>query len=190
MIMIALAIKLTSRGPVFYRTARIGYRGRIFELIKFRSMRDNCAKVISDFKTVVEKRDLRLTPVGSFLRIGFDELPQLINVLKGDICLIGPRPSEPSIMKYVNEVLSFKLEILPGMTGLAVICNGRSLSAYYNFVLDIWYVQHHSLWLDFIIAILTPFYMLGFRDIGKGLRRRILADWESRYPEPPFSLKD
>lgn len=190
MILISLAIKLTSKGPVFYKAERLGYKERIFKLVKFRSMKHNCPKIITNAKTVVARGDPRLTSIGSFLRIGFDELPQLLNVLKGELTLIGPRPSEPTIRKYLNDVLSLKHNVMPGITGLAVICNGRALSVNDNFSLDIWYSENHSFWLDFKIAIMTPLYMIGFKNIARGLRDRVLADWKNRYPDQPFDFKE
>jgi lipopolysaccharide/colanic/teichoic acid biosynthesis glycosyltransferase len=190
MLLIAIAVKVTSPGTIFFKAARVGFNGKVFNLIKFRSLKQDCVKIMKDNKTVIEQKDARLTLIGRLLRIGFDELPQLINVIKGDITLIGPRPVEPTFLRFKNELLRSRQDVLPGITGLTVVCDGRKLSAYENFLIDIWYVQNQSIALDLKIAFLTPFYMLGFKDIGKGLRIRILADWAKSYPEPPFSLKE
>lgn len=187
-LLIALAVKITSPGNIFYIAPRVGYKGKIFNLIKFRSMKQNAVKIMKDNKTHIERKDSRLTSIGPLLRVGLDELPQLFNILKGDITLIGPRPVEPTFLRFKNKLLLSRLDVLPGITGLTAICNGRSLSAYENFVIDIWYIQHHSILLDLRIAILTPLYMLGFKNIGKKLKEQIFKEWNLKYPTPPFSL--
>ena len=178
MLLIALAVKLTSQGPVLYKSERLGYKGEPFKLLKFRSLQHNCPMVVDDnFKTVVQKRDPRLTLIGAFLRIGFDELPQLINVLKGDITLIGPRPDALWMKKHYNEILSIRLEMLPGISGLAIVCNGRHLTVEENYYIDIWYIQNYSLKLDLLIAFLTPLYVFGWKNVGERIRKKILTEY-------------
>jgi lipopolysaccharide/colanic/teichoic acid biosynthesis glycosyltransferase len=188
-LLIAITVKISSPGSVFFIAPRVGYKGRKFKLIKFRSMKQNAVKIMKDNKTHIERKDPRLTAIGPLLRIGLDELPQLFNIIKGDITLIGPRPVEPTFLRFKNKLLLSRLDVLPGITGLTAICNGRSLSAYENFVIDIWYVQNHSVFLDLKIAVLTPLYMIGFKNIGKRIREQILREWELKYPIPPFSLE-
>ena len=172
--LIVLAVKLTSKGPILYKSERLGYKGITFKLLKFRSMQHNCPMIVDDhFKTVVHKRDPRLTPIGAFLRIGLDELPQLINVIKGDITLIGPRPDAIWMMKYYDEKLSIRLEMLPGITGLAVVCNGHVLTMEENYCIDIWYVNNYHLWLDCKIFFMTILYIFGWKNVGKNLLGRI-----------------
>jgi lipopolysaccharide/colanic/teichoic acid biosynthesis glycosyltransferase len=93
---LALLVKCTSQGPVLYVSERLGRGGRVFRLYKFRSMRVNAPQITAaDGKVLTLKNDSRLTPIGAFLRLGFDELPQLLNIVKGDMTLIGPRPDVP-----------------------------------------------------------------------------------------------
>ena len=173
-------VKLTSIGPIFYKSERIGYHGFKFKLIKFRSLELNAPEIVNDdFKTIVQKHDPRLTPIGSILRIGFDELPQLLNIIRGDMTLIGPRPDNDWMLNRYDEVLSIRLKMLPGITGLGVVCNGRDLTTIENYILDIWYVQNHSLWIDFLIAIMTPLYMFGWKNIGSYLRQKILTEYSN-----------
>lgn len=186
MLIIALAVKLTSSGPVFYTSERVGYKRSVFKLLKFRTMQHNAPKIIKNSKTFVDSKDSRLTVIGSFLRIGFDELPQLINVVKSDITLIGPRPNEGSFLRINDELINKKFEVLPGITGLAVVCNGRRLSIEDNLMLDVWYSQNRSIMLDMLIFIMTPLYMMGFKTIGARLLRRVTNDWKNAYPDAKF----
>ncbi len=175
-LLIALAIKATSPGPVFFAQKRIGLAGREFTFLKFRSMYVNndpnhhieyikkyIGGAIND-GTVGErgvfkmKNDPRVTPVGRFLRkTSLDEVPQFINVLKGDMSLVGPRPPIPyECEKYDIWHRGRVLEVKPGLTGLWQI-KGRSATAFDDMVrLDLKYVREWSLWLDLKILFLTP----------------------------------
>jgi lipopolysaccharide/colanic/teichoic acid biosynthesis glycosyltransferase len=155
---IALWIKLTDKGPVFFRQKRIGHRGRAFELLKFRSLHaDRCdAAGLAQ----VTANDNRITRIGAFIRrTSIDELPQLLNVLRGDMALVGPRPHVPDMLAagktYESLVphYAFRHEMRPGLTGWAQ-CNGlRGPTADQTKALkrighDFAYVQNFSLWLD------------------------------------------
>jgi undecaprenyl phosphate N,N'-diacetylbacillosamine 1-phosphate transferase len=177
LLLIAGVIKMTSKGSIFYITKRVGYNGKSFNLLKFRSMFDNVPPVLTqDLRFVVEINDKRVTPIGKILRIGFDELPQLWNVIKGEMTLIGPRPHNASFVKYYNENVSKRLKMLPGITSLAVVCNGRSLSDAENNMLDVYYIENYSYLMDITILIYTILYMIGFRSIGNRLLNSIRAD--------------
>jgi lipopolysaccharide/colanic/teichoic acid biosynthesis glycosyltransferase len=179
---VALSIKLTSKGPVFFRQERLGLNGRIFPVLKFRSMFTNCdarnhkeyiTKYIGQQKSAAVEpgvfkltHDDRITPVGRWLRkTSLDELPQLINVVKGDMSLVGPRPPIPYEYDLYDiwhrrRLLSCK----PGITGLWQV-NGRSRTTFDEMVrLDLKYISEWSPWLDLKILLKTPKAVFG----GKG----------------------
>jgi len=142
----ALAIRLCDHGPVFYRQTRAGWRGCPFELLKFRSMRVNNLPAVVMGQVGIEHP--MVTPVGRWLRrFKIDELPQLLNVLRGEMTLIGPRPT---VLEQVKEYTAFqrrRLDILPGMTGWAQVNGGVEISWPERILLDVWYVDHRSRWL-------------------------------------------
>jgi lipopolysaccharide/colanic/teichoic acid biosynthesis glycosyltransferase len=143
----ALAIWSTDRGPVFFRQTRAGLRGRPFELLKFRSMQVNNLAAVVVGQVGVEHP--MVTPVGKWLRrFKIDELPQLLNVLRGDMTLIGPRPT---VLEQVAEYTPFerrRLSIPPGMTGWAQVNGGVEITWPERIFLDVWYVDHQSFWLN------------------------------------------
>jgi undecaprenyl-phosphate galactose phosphotransferase/putative colanic acid biosynthesis UDP-glucose lipid carrier transferase len=159
----AIAIKLDSDGPVIFRQRRKGFNGKEFVMLKFRTMR-----VLEDGPVVVQatRKDPRVTPIGKMLRkASIDELPQLVNVLKGEMSLIGPRPHALAHDKYFEEILedyAFRHHVKPGLTGWAQ-CNGaRGATPNVEDIaervkLDLWYVNNWSLWLDIQILIRTAF---------------------------------
>jgi lipopolysaccharide/colanic/teichoic acid biosynthesis glycosyltransferase len=179
---ISAAIKLTSEGPVFFRQDRMGLNGKAFQVLKFRSMYTNCdaashkeyiTKYIGEQKKAAVEpgvfkltNDNRITPVGRWLRkTSLDELPQLINVFKGDMSLVGPRPPIPYECDLYDvwhrrRLLSCK----PGITGLWQV-TGRSRTTFDEMVrLDLKYISEWSLWLDLKILLMTPKAVFG----GKG----------------------
>jgi lipopolysaccharide/colanic/teichoic acid biosynthesis glycosyltransferase len=121
LIVTGIAIKITSSGPVFYTQARVGKDGRLFNIIKFRTMRADAESQTGPVWT--KKNDSRITTIGRFLReTHIDELPQLINVLKGDMATIGPRPERPHFVDMLNDEIqgyTRRLDVKPGITGLA-----------------------------------------------------------------------
>jgi lipopolysaccharide/colanic/teichoic acid biosynthesis glycosyltransferase len=136
----AACVWLTLGKPILFRHRRVGYRGRTFTLIKFRTMRCGDAD---------ETDELRLTRVGRVLRgLSLDELPELWNVLRGDMSLVGPRPLLPEYLaRYTSEQARRHL-VLPGVTGLAQVSGRNGLTWEERFALDVWYVDHRSLRLD------------------------------------------
>jgi lipopolysaccharide/colanic/teichoic acid biosynthesis glycosyltransferase len=150
----ALAIRLESRGPVFYRQRRVGRYGRPFELWKLRTMVPG-AETMGAGVYVLEG-DPRITRVGRLLRrFSFDELPNLLNVLKGDMALVGPRPTvQEQVDRYTERQLR-RLEVKPGITGWAQINGRTSLPWPERIELDVWYVEHRSLRLDLRILART-----------------------------------
>ncbi len=143
--LIALAIKLDSKGPVFFKQERVGKDGKRFICWKFRTMIEGA--INQGLGVTVAQDDPRITRVGRFLRNwGLDELPQLINVLKGEMSLVGPRPTFPYQVEQYNAFQRRRLEVKPGITGWALV-NGRNRVPWEERIkLDVWYVDHWSLW--------------------------------------------
>lgn len=161
MLLIAILLKITSKEPIFYTQKRIGMDQREFEIIKFRTMKNGSGASVS--WTV--KNDPRRTQLGAFLRsTSLDELPQLLNVLKGDMSLVGPRPEQPEFVEKFSEEhkkYMFRHRVKSGMTGWAQIHGFRGDSDIKKRLqYDIYYINHWSVWLDFWILILTPVYIL------------------------------
>jgi lipopolysaccharide/colanic/teichoic acid biosynthesis glycosyltransferase len=150
----ALAIRLESRGPVFYRQRRVGRSGRPFELWKLRTMVPGAESMGAG--VYVLEGDPRITRVGRLLRrFSFDELPNLLNVLKGEMALVGPRPTvQEQVDRYTERQLR-RLEVKPGITGWAQINGRTSLPWPERIELDVWYVEHRSLRLDLRILART-----------------------------------
>ncbi len=175
LLLIAAMVRLDSPGPIFFRHRRLGRHGRVFDCYKFRSMYVDAEERLqsdpalyqeysdNDYK-VPEALDTRITRVGRFLRrTSLDELPQLWNVLKGDMSLVGPRPIVPEEIRHYDEEGSLLLSLKPGMTGLWQV-NGRSNVAYpERAVLELEYVQDWSLGKDIFILLRTIPVVLGQR---------------------------
>jgi lipopolysaccharide/colanic/teichoic acid biosynthesis glycosyltransferase len=158
-----VAIKVTSPGPVFHLQMRAGRDGRPFRMVKFRTMRRGAeaerdvlaARNEADGHLFKLREDPRVTPVGKLLRrFSIDELPQLVNVLKGEMSLVGPRPLPMADSGYTGRARG-RLAVVPGITGLWQV-SGRSQLSWEEMVrLDLHYVEHRSLWLDFHILART-----------------------------------
>jgi lipopolysaccharide/colanic/teichoic acid biosynthesis glycosyltransferase len=150
----ALAIKLESHGPVFYRQRRVGRGGRPFELWKLRTMVRG-AETLGAGIYVLEG-DARITRVGRLLRrYSLDELPNLVNVLRGDMAVVGPRPTVQEQVDRYTDRQRLRLEVKPGITGWAQINGRTSLPWPERIELDVWYVEHRSLRLDLRILART-----------------------------------
>lgn len=153
-LIIALTIKIDSRGPILFKQQRVGKAEKLFTIYKFRSMIPDASDMGLGLK--VAQNDARITPVGHFLRrTSLDELPQLLNILKGDMSFIGPRPTLLCQVKQYNDFQKKRLLIKPGITGWAQVNGRNSLSWPERIVLDVWYVEHFSLWLDYKILLKT-----------------------------------
>ena len=150
----ALAIKLESRGPVFYRQRRVGKDGRPFELLKLRTMVPGAESLGAGI--YVLEGDPRITRIGRLLRrFSLDELPNLVNVLRGELAIVGPRPTVQEQVDRYTERQRRRLEVKPGITGWAQINGRTSLSWPERIELDVWYVEHRSLRLDLRILART-----------------------------------
>jgi exopolysaccharide biosynthesis polyprenyl glycosylphosphotransferase len=168
---VSFLIKRTSKGPVFFKQQRVGYNGRLFNCLKFRTMVENAEELRDDLLELNEmdgpvfkiKNDPRLTKVGKILRkTSIDELPQFINVLRGDMSLVGPRPPIPSEVKEYELVDRRRLSMRPGITCLWQV-NGRNSIPFEKWMeLDRQYIDQWSLWLDFkILAKTIPAVLRG-----------------------------
>jgi lipopolysaccharide/colanic/teichoic acid biosynthesis glycosyltransferase len=159
-------VKLTSRGPMFYTQRRVGLHGRIFTIYKIRSMVHDCESLTGPRWAI--PGDPRVTRVGQFLRrTHLDELPQLVNVLRGEMSLIGPRPERPEFVPWLERALPSypsRLNVRPGVTGLAQIKLAPDTdlnSVRRKLAYDLHYVEHVSLWLDLRLLICTGLKVIG-----------------------------
>jgi len=158
---IGIFIKLDSKGPVFFVQERAGKDGKMFKAYKLRTMVDNAVAIGGE---KISQNDSRITRVGKHLRWGIDELPQLINVFKGDMSLVGPRPTlQEQVNRYSKEHRR-RLEMKPGITGWALINGRNKLSWPKKIELDIWYIDHWSLWLDLKILFKTIWVVVFTRE--------------------------
>jgi len=156
----ALAVKLTDGGPVLYRQTRVGKDGVDFELLKLRTMVVGAERQGAGF--AVDKGDTRITSVGRVLRrLSLDELPQLWNVVRGDMSVIGPRPTLRYQVDQYDERQLHRLDVKPGITGWAQIHGRAALPWAERIELDLWYVRHHNWKTDLLILLRTPFALLG-----------------------------
>jgi len=159
LLLTAIAIKLESKGPVFYKQFRVGLYNNEFKVIKFRSMRNDAEK---DGAQWAQKNDCRVTKVGKFIRkTRIDELPQLINVIRGEMSIIGPRPEREVFIEELEKEIPyyrFRHAVKPGITGLAQVRYpyGASVEdAMWKHKYDIFYIKHHNFWADIKIILLT-----------------------------------
>ena len=161
----ALAIKVEDGGPVFYRQIRVGKDGADFELLKLRTMVVGAEKLGAGW--ALNRGDLRITGVGRVLRrLSLDELPQLWNIVRGDMSLIGPRPTLRYQVEQYTSHQRRRLDVRPGLTGWAQV-NGRAALPWPERIeLDVWYVDNRSAWLDLRILARTPFAL--FRGTYRG----------------------
>lgn len=150
-ILISLSLKFSSIGQVFFLHQRPGLNGKPFKVIKFKTMND---KKNEDGKLLPNIE--RITPLGAFLRnSSLDEIPQLLNVIKGDISLVGPRPLEMRYLPLYSKIQNRRHEVRPGITGWAQVNGRNTISWEKKFELDVWYVDNRTFFLDIKILLLT-----------------------------------
>ena len=172
----AAAIRAESPGHPIYRQRRVGLDGHAFEVYKLRTMVSGAESLGPGL--AVDEGDERITRVGAFLRrLSFDELPNLVNVLRGEMSLVGPRPTVQVQVDRYTERQRRRLDVRPGITGWAQVNGRASLPWHERIELDLWYVEHASLRLDLRILALTGRMVLG----GRGLYRGETGGWR----EPP-----
>ena len=161
-IIIGIFIKIDSRGPVFFVQKRAGKDGKIFKAYKLRTMVDKAVEMGLGYE--IAKDDSRITRVGKHLRWGIDELPQLLNVFRGEMSMVGPRPALPHQVEKYSKQERRRLEVKPGITGWALI-NGRNRLTWPERIkLDIWYIDNWSLWLDLKILFKTVWVVIFKRE--------------------------
>jgi lipopolysaccharide/colanic/teichoic acid biosynthesis glycosyltransferase len=168
-----LAIRLESPGPALYRQRRAGRHGRPFDVLKLRTMVDGAEHVGAGL--AIDANDSRITRVGAFLRrTSLDELPNLVNVLRGEMSLIGPRPTLPAQVEQYTARQRGRLAVKPGITGWAQVNGRASLPWSERIELDLYYIEHRSPALDLKILWRTPALVLG----GSGLYKGAGGGWE------------
>ena len=168
----ALAAKLDGGGPVLYRQTRVGKDGEDFEVLKLRSMVVGAERLGAGY--AVDKGDARITRVGRILRrTSIDELPQLWNVLRGDMSMVGPRPTLRYQVEQYDEHQRRRLDVRPGLTGWAQVQGRASLPWAERIELDVWYVDHRSARLDLGILLRTPLALF------RGTYRGATGGWRS-----------
>ena len=146
-----LLVKTQTRGSVFFAQSRPGKNEKIFRILKFKSMTDT-----KDISGKLLSNKERITPIGRFIRkTSLDEIPQLLNVLKGDMSFVGPRPLLPAYLSLYNDAQKKRHKVKPGITGWAQVNGRNAISHTKKFELDTWYVEHQSFFLDFKILLLT-----------------------------------
>jgi lipopolysaccharide/colanic/teichoic acid biosynthesis glycosyltransferase len=184
------AVKIESPGPVLFRQERVGRDGRSFEILKLRTLRDEALQAPADY--LIGVGDPRITRVGAFLRRwSLDELPQIWNIIRGDMSVVGPRPTLRYQVDQYTDFQRRRLEVLPGVTGWAQIHGRNQLTWPQRIEHDVWYVDHRSLRLDLRILLatprilLTPGYIYGDAqgDWGEGANR-VKPTGEPELPQP------
>lgn len=165
-LIVSILIKLESKGPVIFRQTRLGLNGKEFSIYKFRSMKVNSEHTGSGVYS--GKGDPRVTRVGRFIRAtSIDELPQAVNVLKGEMALIGPRPPltyHPWPLEEYTQEQKRMFEVRPGITGWAQVHGRKDVEWHKRIEMNVWYVDHCSLWLDIKIFFMTIFKVLRNED--------------------------
>jgi lipopolysaccharide/colanic/teichoic acid biosynthesis glycosyltransferase len=182
MLAAVIAIKLESRGPALYRQRRSGLNGEPFDMLKLRTMVDGAEHIGAGL--AVNVNDSRITRVGALLRrTSLDELPNLLNVLRGEMSLVGPRPTLPAQVAQYTPRQRLRLSVKPGITGWAQINGRASLPWSERIELDLHYVEHRSLLLDLQILARTPALVLR----GGGLYKGATGGWDGAPAEgaPP-----
>ena len=161
-IVIGVAIKLEDRGPIFYCGERLGKNGRVYRMYKFRSMKINAPDIRNeDGTTYNAEDDPRVTKVGKFIReTSIDEIPQILNVLKGDMSIIGPRPSLPDMLSQYTLDEMPKLSVRPGITGYCQAYYRNSMPGHEKRLKDAWYANNLTFWLDVKIFFRTIMVVL------------------------------
>jgi len=164
-LIIAILVKVTSPGEIIFQQKRLGQFGKVFHMYKFRTMVSGAEKMGSGM--FLEENDSRITPLGKWLRkTSLDEIPQLLNVLKGDMSIVGPRPAPLHHLMRYNERQRARLEMKPGITGWAQIKGRNEIFWPERIEYDLWYLKHQSFFLDIFIIFYT-FAMVFF---SKGIQ--------------------
>lgn len=182
MLLTAIAIKVYDGGPVLYKQVRCTEGQRQFRIMKFRSMRVDAEK--DGVARLAQKNDDRITPIGHFIRkVRIDELPQLINILKGDMSFIGPRPERPEIIAQYMEIMpefAFRMKVKAGLAGYAQVYGKYNTTPYDKLKLDLTYIENYSLWLDLKLMLLT-LKILFWPDSTEGVESEQVTAFKEEY---------
>ena len=158
----AIGIKCTDGGPVFYKQERLTKDGKHFMIYKFRTMIVNAEKMTG--AVLASEKDPRILPIGRILRATrLDELPQILNILKGDMSLVGPRPERPELAEEIQKTIpefAYRLKVKAGLTGFAQVYGKYNTTSYDKLKLDLMYIRKYSLLLDLKLILMTPKIML------------------------------
>jgi lipopolysaccharide/colanic/teichoic acid biosynthesis glycosyltransferase len=169
----ALAIRVESHGPVIYRQRRVGLHGHAFDVLKLRTMVEGAEHIGAGL--AIDANDPRVTRLGALLRrTSLDELPNLVNVLRGEMSLIGPRPTLPAQVERYSERQRWRLAVKPGITGWAQVNGRASLPWSERIELDLYYIEHRSLAMDLRILWRTAALVVG----GSGLYKGGTGGWQ------------
>lgn len=182
MLITAIAIKLYDGGPILYKQVRCTRDQKEFYIMKFRSMRTDAEK--DGVARLAQKKDERITPVGRVIRkCRIDELPQLINILKGDMSFIGPRPERPEIISQYVEIMpefTYRMKVKAGLAGFAQVYGKYNTSPYDKLKLDLTYIENYSLWLDLKLMLLTLKVLL-WPDSTEGVESEQITAFKKEY---------
>ena len=171
---LCVLIKTCDPGPALYRCWRLGKDRVPFGLLKYRTMKVNAPPLITaGLRMIVTQADPRVTRLGRWLRWGLDELPQMWNIVRGEMAWVGPRPDEAWMLPHYGRLIELRLSLIPGITGFAQVLHSRSLSTAESFAIDLWYLSHRSFWLDTWVVLVTPLFMMGNRAIGHARLRQL-----------------
>lgn len=187
MLAIAMVVRMDTPGAILFRQRRLGRAGEVFEIYKFRTMVDGATRTAAGLVTF--EGDLRVTRSGRLLRkLHLDELPQLFNILRGDMSFVGPRPAMPFHYDYYENWEKVRLDMPPGLTGWSQVNGGATIGWDQRIELDVWYVRNFSLWLDMQIGALTLWMV--FRRLFRTDATQTAAGeltWTRGIPEDPYS---
>lgn len=176
-LVIAFLIKGTDKGPVFYTQQRLTKGGKVFRIYKFRTMVVGAEKKSGPVKA--GDKDSRVLPVGRFLRATrMDELPQLINILKGDMSLVGPRPERPELARIITKNIpefEYRTKVKAGLTGYAQVYGRYCTTSYDKLKLDLTYIRNYSIWMDLKLILMTPKVLL-IRESTEGFEEGVWED--------------
>ena len=182
MLITAIAIKIYDGGPILYKQLRLTKDGKQFYIYKFRSMRVDAEK--DGVARLAQKNDDRITPIGKLIRkCRLDELPQLINILRGDMSFIGPRPERPEIIAQYTEVMpefAFRMKVKAGLAGFAQVYGKYNTSPYDKLKLDLTYIENYSVWLDLKLMLLT-LKVLFWPDSTEGVESEQVTAFKAEY---------
>jgi exopolysaccharide biosynthesis polyprenyl glycosylphosphotransferase len=182
MLVTAIAIKLYDGGPVLYKQVRCTVNRREFKILKFRSMSVDAEK--DGVARLASKNDSRITPIGKFIRkCRIDELPQLFNILVGDMSFIGPRPERPEIIEQYLEIMpefAYRMKVKAGLAGFAQVYGKYNTSPYDKLKLDLTYIEKYSIWLDLKLMLLTLKILL-WPDSTEGVENEQITALKEEY---------